>query len=332
MKAAGHALVWAFRILPRLPFSWIASAGKAAADLMTRHGGAPVRQLRRNHERLLGRPLAAQELRDAVRSHVNGYVEQLTFGGNAQEKLAARVSVPDFDRLMELASDGPVIMALPHAGSFDRVGAWVCAHGAQVLTVAEKLDPPELFDAFVQLRTGMGMEILGVSPGDSVFSTLLERGRGRRHLLIPLLADRDISGAGIEVDFGGHRALVAAGPAALALRLNRPLVVAVASYEDEAQCPPTVRFEISDVVSLAPASASDGQKDTGAHEEKTASQRERSDVEELTQRWVDAMIPMLRPHVRDWHMMQPVFVDDLDPNRLERARKRHERERGASQS
>ena len=46
------------------------------------------------------------------------------------------------------------------------------------------------------------------------------------------------------------------------------------------------------------------------------------DVPELTQRWVNALTPILQRRIREWHMMQAVFVEDLDPERLERARQR----------
>ena len=193
-------------------------------------------------------------------------------------------------------------MALPHAGTFDRVGAAVCARGISVLTVAEKLNPPELFDAFLKLRTDVGMEIIGVSPGDSVFHSLVERAKGRNNLVIPLLADRDISGTGIEVEFGTKSALVAAGPAALARALNAPLIAGVVSDVDASGAPEFVRLEVTE--NLYDPQVKD------------------DDVPELTQKWVTALLPILQRRIREWHMMQAVFVEDLDPERLARARKR----------
>ena len=145
---------------------------------------------------------------------------------------------------------------------------------------------------------------------ESVFDTLVERVRGRS-VLVPLLADRDISGAGIEVDFAGHRALVAAGPAALAHRLSRPLYAACVSYADEDAPVASVRVELAGPITAAPGG--------GANE-----------VEVLTQAWVDAFTGMLADKPEDWHMMQKVYTEDLDPERLARARAVH-RSRGAGQ-
>jgi len=48
-------------------------------------------------------------------------------------------------------------------------------------------------------------------------------------------------------------------------------------------------------------------------------------VEALTQAWVSEFAAMMAERPQDWHMMQRVFVEDLDPERLARARAEHER-------
>ena len=44
---------------------------------------------------------------------------------------------------------------------------------------------------------------------------------------MPLLADRDLTAKGVEVDLLGHRARMAEGPAALAITTGAPLLAAV---------------------------------------------------------------------------------------------------------
>ena len=183
----------------------------------------------------------------------------------------------------------------------------VCAHGRGIVTVAEKVEPPSLFERFVALREGLGMEIIGVAKGESVFGSLVERVRGRS-VIVPLLADRDISGSGIEVDLGLARALVAAGPAALATKLDRPLFVACITYENETPTGADVRVRCVGPVSVPEELA------PGANR-----------VEALTQAWVNEFAAMMAERPQDWHMMQRVFVEDLDPERLARARAEHER-------
>ena len=295
-----------WRTVPRLPRTLVTGASDAAADAVALANGKAVRTLAANHERILGRPVSRPHIRQAVRSHFRTYAEQFSLTGMDQGDIDAAVRFPRFDDLVDLATGGPVIMALTHSGNWDLAGAWVASHGLPILTVAEKLDPPELFEAFVDFRQGLGMEIIGAGKGESVFGRLVEGARGRE-IAVPLLADRDISGSGIEVNLGEHRALVAAGPAALAQRLGRPLVGIVIHYERRDRGQWGVVLEMTDPIE--PPGPRDGLNAVEAH----------------THAWVAAVAPLLRRYVRDWHMMQPVFVEDLDPQRLARARERHRR-------
>ena len=215
----------AFAVAPRLPLRFVMRMANTGAMIAARRGGPMIDRLRANMARLTGTEPSAHELRAAVRSHIRNYAEQLMLGSRGGAPLLEGVSFEGFEALAAASEDGPVVLALGHAGSWDRAGAWVCAHGRGIVTVAEKVEPPTLFERFVALRECLGMEIIGVAQGESVFSTLIERVRGRS-VIVPLLADRDISGSGIEVDLGTRRALVAAGPAALATNLERPLFVA----------------------------------------------------------------------------------------------------------
>ena len=90
---SGRGLVWAFKIVPHLPFGCVRWLGRRGADLMCLLNGTSVRRMRANHERLLGHPISRVQLREAVRSHVNAYVEQLSFGGRIGEALRSRVDL-----------------------------------------------------------------------------------------------------------------------------------------------------------------------------------------------------------------------------------------------
>lgn len=297
----------AFALAPRMPLGAVMRAAHVGAGLAARRGGASIERLRANMARLTGEEPSDELLIAAVRSHIRNYAEQLMLGSRRGTPLLEGISFDGFEALAAASEDGPVVLALGHSGSWDRAGAWVCAHGRGIVTVAEKVEPPSLFERFVALREGIGMEIIGVGKGESVFGTLVERVRGRS-LIVPLLADRDISGSGIEVDLGAGRALVAAGPAALATKLERPLFVACITYENETPAGADVRVRCVGPVS-APEDLAPGA----------------NCVEALTQAWVSEFAAMMADKPQDWHMMQRVFVEDLDPERLARARAEHER-------
>lgn len=297
----------AFALAPRMPLGAVMRAAHVGAGLAARRGGASIERLRANMARLTGEEPSDELLIAAVRSHIRNYAEQLMLGSRRGTPLLEGISFDGFEALAAASEDGPVVLALGHSGSWDRAGAWVCAHGRGIVTVAEKVEPPSLFERFVALREGIGMEIIGVGKGESVFGTLVERVRGRS-VIVPLLADRDISGSGIEVDLGAGRALVAAGPAALATKLERPLFVACITYENETPAGADVRVRCVGPVS-APEDLAPGA----------------NRVEALTQAWVSEFAAMMADKPQDWHMMQRVFVEDLDPERLARARAEHER-------
>lgn len=301
------ALSLAFAIAPRLPLGAVMRLADAGAVIAAKRGGTPIARLRSNIARLTGTHPSNEVITTAVRSHIRNYAEQLMLGTRRGEQLLEGVTFEGFDALKEASEHGPVVLALGHSGSWDRAGAWVSAHGCRIVTVAEKVEPPVLFERFVSLRKALGMEIIGVAKGESVFSRLVERVEGRR-VIVPLLADRDISGSGIEVTLGHGRALVAAGPAALATRLGCPLFAACITYENESTRGADVRVRC--VGPIHPSQA----REPGVNR-----------VEALTQAWVDAFASMMAERAQDWHMMQRVYVEDLDPARLARAREQHDR-------
>jgi KDO2-lipid IV(A) lauroyltransferase len=168
-------------------------------------------------------------------------------------------------------------------GNWDWAGAWACATGMPLATVAERLRPERLYDEFVAYRNTLGMEILPLTGGDAAFPRL-ERwvlGGG----LVCLLADRDLSRTSIEVLLCGQPARMPRGPALLARRTGAPLV------------PVTLRYVERDleITFHAPVPHRDGDGGLAA----------------MTQGIADAFSGALREHAQDWHMMQKVFADDL---------------------
>jgi KDO2-lipid IV(A) lauroyltransferase len=122
-----------------------------------------------------------------------------------------------------MAEGRGVIMALPHVGSWEWGGAFLALEGYPMTSVAERIEPPEMYDWFVEQRRQMGLEIvaLGAESGPAVLQTLRAGG------LVGLLCDRDIVGNGIEVEMFGERTTLPAGPATLALRTGATLITGV---------------------------------------------------------------------------------------------------------
>src|SRR5690606_10374140 len=104
-----------------------------------------------------------------------------------------------------------------------------CRNLATVRTVAEVLEPRKVFDEFVAFREALGMTVLG-HEGSSTFRQLIRIAKNDGGV-IALLADRDLSGDGVQVEMWGHRVRVAPGPAALALATDTDLYPLSAHYE-----------------------------------------------------------------------------------------------------
>ena len=104
-----------------------------------------------------------------------------------------------------LAGGRGVVLALPHSGNPDHVGAWLVLRGHPFTTVAERLQPEALFDRFVAARQKVGMEVLPLTGGGrTTFAVLLARLRAGKTLC--LVADREFGDGGIEVSFFGEPA------------------------------------------------------------------------------------------------------------------------------
>ncbi len=308
---AGKAFTFAWRNARRVPDPLLRGLFDVIADATWLLHGGGVRQLERNLARV--RPgLRPRELRRlsraGMRSYMRYYREAFTLPAWTPEQVAARVRVVGLDNLaVHLDGERSPVLALSHQGNWDLAGAYATAHIAPVLTVAERLQPEELFEEFLAFRTSLGLEILALGDGD-VFRELV-RGASRPGRIMPLLADRDLTHRGVEVDLFGHRARVAAGPAALAVSTGAPLVPAGIFYERlrgarrrAAGSPWGLVIRFFPCVEI-PADVPRSRR-----------------VAVATQRWVDALSVALREHPEDWHMLQKVFVDDLDPERYARTR------------
>jgi KDO2-lipid IV(A) lauroyltransferase len=147
--------------------------------------------------------------------------------------------------------------------------------------VAERLKPEKLFLKFLQYRQAMGMEVLPLD--GRVMGTLAQR--LRQGCLIALVADRDLSRSGIDVDFFGGPSRMPAGPALLTLKTKAPLITAFVSYTESG-----IHIDFNEVAIPT----------TGSEQEKVES------VVQLTARHFENGIS---EHPEDWHMLQRIWTD-----------------------
>jgi len=290
MNAAelGYAAGW--RLVRALPRPVAAATFRAGADWASRKRGKGVTRLAANLRRVVGPDMPEGELDDlvrrALRSYARYWMEAFQLPSRSKAQILTDFTLDGEERLgADVASGRGAVVALPHAGNWDAAGAWVAAKGWPIATVAERLKPEGLYQRFLAYRRGLGMEIIPAAGGERPpFDVLVERlGQG---FVVPLLADRDLSARGVEVDFFDGRTRMPAGPALLALRTGAPLYTVTMWYEPErAHCALSPPLEM-------PAE--------GALDER---------VRALTQQVADGLAAGIARHPEDWHMLQRLWLD-----------------------
>ncbi|KPC65126.1 phosphatidylinositol mannoside acyltransferase [Streptomyces chattanoogensis] len=277
----------------KLPEDAAVRLGRRIADTVWKRRGKGVRRLETNLARVVpdASPQRLAELsRAGMRSYMRYWMESFRLPAWSKDRIRNGFVPEDVHHLTDgLASDRGVILALPHMGNYDLAGAWVTTKlNTPFTTVAERLKPESLYDRFVAYREGLGMEVLPHT-GGAAFGTLARRLRAGG--LVALVADRDLSASGIEVKFFGEAAKMPAGPAILALQTGAMLLPVTLWYDETAVMKGRVHPEIE-------------VPETGTRNEKAAA---------MTQELADAFASGIADHPEDWHMLQRLWLADLEP-------------------
>jgi len=293
---AGYGLGWS--AVCRMPESWARHAFSFVADIAWRRQGPQVQVLEGNLRRVLGAEAQGSQVRvlsrESMRSTARYYLEIFRLPVMPVDRLVAGMhDTGHIETAFEhLAAGRGVVFALPHMGNWDQAGAWIVARGAgSFTTVMERLKPESVYDRFVAFREGLGMEVLPASGGNSRFGILAQRLRAGK--IVCLVSDRDVTGGGIEVEFFGEKARMMGGAAALAVQTGAALMPATLWFEGDEW-----GLHIHEEIPV-PAE--------GDRKQKTAA---------MTQEIARVFEAGIRAHPQDWHMLQKVFVADLDPARL----------------
>ncbi|HLZ38693.1 MAG TPA: phosphatidylinositol mannoside acyltransferase [Mycobacteriales bacterium] len=287
VEAAAYVAGW--RFLRAVPERSARRAFTAAADVMWRRGGRPVDQLARNLARVAPQADLPALTRAGLRSYLRYWLEVFRLPALTPEEIVSRMRVDGLDHLRGALGGGRgVVAALPHMGNWDHAGAWAVLSGLAPTTVAERLRPEALFDRFVEFRTSLGIEVVPLTGGERPpFPVLADRLRAGR--LVCLLADRDLTARGVPVTFFGEPTRMPAGPAALALETGAALL------------PVTLWF------------TSTGTR-ARVHPELAPPGAERAaQIRAMTQALADVFAAGIAEHPADWHMLQRLWLADLDP-------------------
>ncbi|MEE2033903.1 phosphatidylinositol mannoside acyltransferase [Rhodococcus chondri] len=290
-SALGYAAGW--RVVRALPENLSRRLFDAGADYTARRNGGP-QQLRRNLARVLGVPpeqVPDDLIRRSVRSYARYWREAFRLPSMDLDATAAAIdsAVMGQEHLdSALAAGRGAILALPHSGNWDIAGVWCVRHCDGLTTVAERLRPESLYQRFVDYRESLGFEILPLSGGDSPpFPELGARLRANK--VVCLLGERDLARKGVPVTFFGENTRMPAGPAKLAIETGAALLPVHCWFTENGW-----GFRVHPEIDV-----SEG-------------------VESATQSLADHFAADIAEHPADWHMLQPLWLDDLSDARRAR--------------
>lgn len=238
-----------------------------------------VEQWRENVTVATGARPGREQTKAAVRSYLRNVTEAFVLPSWAAAEVVGRVTIAlDDEARLRAAVAGPgAVLALPHLGSWDHAGAWACATGMPVSTVAEQLGESE-FEAFKAYRERLGMRIYSHRDPAALRGLCADVAQQR---LVCLVADRTFDGRGVEASWRGVPVLAAVGPTYVARRTGAVLMGCAARYTAQG----------IELVFSAPVPHRPGRDGLAA----------------MTQDLVDFYAAEVARRPTDWHVFQPFF-------------------------
>ena len=279
--------LFAWKVIGVLPEKSAYKLANVISDRVYSKNGKGVKRLRSNYRRVMPNISERQldELtKDGMRSYLRYWFDTFRLNKWSKSRIIETTFVVRENLLRDpIATKQGCIIALPHAGNWDHAAAYFCSTGITLTAVVEKLKPEAIFKKFLAYRQSIGIE--AISHKEKTIPILMERlNQGK---LIALVADRDMSRNGIEVNFLGGIAKMPAGPAILALKTGAPLVTAYIRYLEKG-----IEITFDETIKLPVA---------GSEEEQ---------IKIVTQSMADNFAKRIKDSPVDWHMLQRIWVDE----------------------
>ena len=279
--------LFAWKVIGILPEKTAYQLANFVSDQILRKNGKGIQRLRSNYKRVVPSisNSALQALtKEGMRSYLRYWFDTFRLNKWSKSRIIETTFVVRENLLRDpIETKKGCIIALPHAGNWDHAAAYFCSTGIPITAVVERLKPEAIFKKFLAYRQSIGIE--AISHREKTIPILMERlNQGK---LVALVADRDMSRNGIEVNFLGGIAKMPAGPAILAIKSGSPLVTAYIRYLDEG-----IEITFDETIQL-PIS--------GSEEEQ---------IRIVTQSMADNFAKRIKDSPVDWHMLQRIWVDE----------------------
>ena len=279
--------LFAWKFIGILPEKIAYALASFVADFVFKKNSKGVKRLRSNYKRVKPE-ISDVELNHltklGMRSYLRYWFDTFRLNKWSKNRIIETTYVIRENLLRDpIALKKGCIVALPHAGNWDHAAAYFCSTGITLTAVVEKLKPEAIFRKFLDYRSSIGIE--PISHKEKTIPILLERLRSGK--LVALVADRDMSRSGVEVDFLGGVAKMPSGPAILAIESGAPLLTAYIRYLDKG-----IEITFDETIKL-PAS--------GTKEEQ---------IKIVTQSIANNFAKRIKDSPVDWHMLQRIWIDE----------------------
>ena len=279
--------LFAWKFIGILPEKIAYALASFVADFVFKKNSKGVKRLRSNYKRVKPE-ISDKELNHltklGMRSYLRYWFDTFRLNKWSKNRIIETTYVIRENLLRDpIALRKGCIVALPHAGNWDHAAAYFCSTGITLTAVVEKLKPEAIFRKFLDYRSSIGIE--PISHKEKTIPILLERLRSGK--LVALVADRDMSRSGVEVDFLGGVAKMPSGPAILAIESGAPLLTAYIRYLDKG-----IQITFDETIKL-PVS--------GTKEEQ---------IKIVTQSIANNFAKRIKDSPVDWHMLQRIWIDE----------------------
>jgi KDO2-lipid IV(A) lauroyltransferase len=277
----------AWRLIGIFPENSAYKLANLVSDRIYNKNGKGIKRLRSNYKRVKPN-ISEVELENltklGMRSYMRYWFDTFRLNKWSKERIIQTTKVNNEHLLRDpISKKIGCIVALPHSGNWDHAAAYFCSTGINLTTVVERLKPEAIFKKFLDYRQSIGIEAISHKEKSlPILTQRLEEGK-----LVALIADRDMSRSGIEVNFLGGIAKMPQGPAILALKTGAPLITAYIDY-----LPSGIEIFFDETIAI-PSSGSDEEK-----------------VRMITQSMADNFGRRILDNPVDWHMLQRIWIDE----------------------
>jgi len=280
-----------FGLLPEPAIRWL---GENGGKVWYARSSSRVPLLTSHMRRVLGEDASDLAVDAAVREMFQSYgrywAETFWFRPRRKPAISRRVEHVNFTPIYEAQKAGRgIVFAVPHLGNWEIAGIVANEIGSPIIAVAEDLPNEHITKWFVDLRGEFDIEIV-LTTDPKLRSKLIRR--LKEGGAIALLADRDVTGRGVDVEFFGGTASVPVGPVVFAELTGASLLPVAAYFREGAGH----RIVVLDEVVLPSG--------------MTRSER----VAAGEQLLVESLEELISAAPQQWHLFQPHWLDD-DPER-----------------